>query len=187
MYNNRRGAESSQGFDWNKMNKNKYLVTLWMDWYNYDECILQKFSIEYESSRLDEAMRKLKTITRQRVNEVLKEFEDFAVMGSPGERKGIPVDVNKNNKVVKKERIKIGDGSGHNFIYYDFEIIKVPVKTKIDENLFNLNNCEREVKNFFRDRYNQPQKNRPTEKRLIELEELAKGKLRLSSFSWFKK
>lgn len=135
------------------MSKNKYLITLWMDWYNYNESILQKFSIEYETTDLNEVKRKLDKIARGIINEGLKQFEDFAVMGVPIGKKPHSVDVNKNNKVIRKECRKIGDGSGHNYIYYDFDIIEVPAGTRLDENLFNLKNCAREVKSFFRDRY----------------------------------
>jgi hypothetical protein len=158
-----------------------------MDWYNYDECILQKFSVEHESTNLSEAKHKLHTIIKERVDQVLKEFTDYAEMTTPTEKMPFSAEVNKNNRVVRRERRKIGDGSGHNFIYYDFTIIKIPAKTKVDENLFNLDNCEREVKSFFKDRYGKRREIASEKKHKFGLKDLATSKLSLTSFSWFKK
>lgn len=169
------------------MSKNKYLITLWIDWYGYDS-LLKKFSIEYETTDLNEANRKLDKIAREIINEGLKEFGNFAVMKAPPERKPILVDVNKNNKVIRKECKKIGDSGGRNFIYYDFDIIEVPDETRVDENLFNLKNCQREVKSFFKYSYKQYQKNASPEKRFIGIRELAKSKSLSSGLSsWLKR
>ena len=137
------------------MNNSKYLITLWIDWYDYNERVFQKFNIEYQTTDLDEANRKLDKIVRERVNEGLREFESFAVKEASTEKRPIMVDVNKNNKVIRKERRKIGNGSGHNCIYYDFDIIELPAKKRLGANLFNLKNCKREVGSFFKYRYNQ--------------------------------
>ena len=169
------------------MAKNKYLITLWIAWYGYHDNLLQEFSIEHEANKLSQAHQKLDIIAREKVNAGIKEFEDFAVMRGALDKKSILVDVNKNNKVLRREQRKIGDGGGHNFIYYNFELIQVPAKAKIDEGLFNLENCQREVKSFFKDRYKQHKQVPSAQKRLTGIKELSKSKLKLSSFSWFRK
>lgn len=167
------------------MSKNKYLITLWVDWYDYN-CQFKKFSIEYEAADLNEASRKLDKIEREIINEELKGFENFAVIQSPPEKRPISVDVNKNNKVIRRVCRTIGDGNRYNCIYYNFDLIKVPVKTKVDENLFNLENCEQEVRSYFKYRYNQCQKKVPSKKRFIGMKELAKSKLGFSLSYWIK-
>ena len=169
------------------MAKYKYLITLWSAWYGYHDNILQEFSIEHQASKLSEADQRLNTIVKERVNAGLKEVEDFAIMKDALEKKLVSADVNKNNKVVRRVQRKIGDGGGHNFIYYNFELIQVPAKAKIDEGLFNLENCQREVSSFFKNRYQQAKEKPPKEKRFIGARELSKSKLKLSSFSWFRK
>ena len=165
------------------MNKNKYLITLWIDWYDYDDCVLQDFSIEYETTNLHEAIRKLDKIARQKVNEGLKEFQNFSIAQAPPERKSLLEDVDRDNKVIRKARRKIGDGSGHTYIYYDFDLIQVPAEAKVDENLFNLENCQQEVRSFFEYSYKQSQKNAQAKKRFIGLRQLAKSKLSLGGLN----
>ena len=155
--------------------KNKYLITLWVDWYGY-ESLMTKFSIECETNNLKDAKLALDRIAREIVNNGLKEFDDFAIMKVPSERKSILEDVNKNNTVIRKERRKIGDGGKYNAVYYDFDLIKVPYNARVDENLFNLQNCEKEVKSFFKYSYGQSQETR-SGKRFSGLKELAKLKL----------
>ena len=170
------------------MSKKRYLITLWIEWYDYNENILQKFSIEYETADLDGANRKLDKIVKETLNEGLKEFEDFAIKKISTSRRPILVNVNKNNKVIRKERRKIGDGSGYNYIYYDFDIIEIPAEKNVDENLFNLKNCEQAVKSFFQFKDKQYQKDASPEKRFIGIKELAKSKPLSSSLSsWLKK
>ena len=169
------------------MSKNKYLITLWIDWYGYDS-LLRKFSIEYETSDLNQANYNLDKIARETINEGLKEFKDFAIMKAPPERKSILLDVNKNNKVLRQERRKIGDNSGHNFIYYDFNLIEVPAKIDVDENLFNLKDYQKEVRSFFKYSYKQCQKFAQPEERFIGVKGIAKSKtLRSGLSSWFKR
>ena len=159
------------------MSKYKYLITLWVDWYGYEN-LMTKFSVEYETTNLKDAKLALNKIAREIVNAGLKEFDDFAIMRVSSERKSLLEDVNKNNKVIIKEHRKIGDGGKYNAVYYDFNLIKVPYNAKVDENLFNLQNCEKEVKSFFKYSYGQSEKTTP-QKRFSGLKELAKLNLSL--------
>jgi len=168
------------------MSKKRYLITLWIDWHAYDS-LLKNFSIEYEATNLKDANLQLDKIAREMIKEGLKEFEDFGIMKITASRDPISVNVNKNNKVLRKERKKIGDGSRYNFVYYNFDIIEVPIESKVDENLFNLKDCDQEVKAFFKYRYGQYQKRAQPERRFIGVRELAKSKLGLTSFSWLSK
>ena len=165
------------------MSNQKQLITLWIDWYDYGNCILQEFSIEYETTDLSDAYRKLDLISKEKVNQGLKEFENFSIVQNPPQRRSALEDVNKDNRVIKKVRRKIGDGSGCNYIYCDFDIIEVPAEAKVDEALFNLKNCGKEINSFFTYSYKQSPQKTPSEKRFIGLKELAKAKLSLGGIN----
>ncbi len=138
------------------MEKVKYLITLWKEMYDYDG-LTDEFRVDFETVSLDDADKKIVQLADTAVEEGLKNNAGFFSMEVDSFKKSPRwTKVNKNNKVIKSEVRKIGDGSGYYSIYYYFELLEIPKDKKVDENLFNSDGSfvdgNQEVRNFFKDR-----------------------------------
>jgi hypothetical protein len=132
--------------------KNKYVITLWQNVYDYDG-LTSYFFVEIICESLDKAKVAIFNLSHNEISKQLKENEGWRIMDVDGKKQSLFSEgVNKNNKVVYAYETKTGDGSGYNSNYSYYEIIEIPEDVEVDEELFNTADCEWEVKRFFNER-----------------------------------
>ena len=131
------------------MNTKKYLITLWKNEFDYDG-LTSEFSVLGEFYDLKDTQARLKELSNELLAELLREHTDWRVVdiGRKEHRKFYDR-VNSNSKVVGRSSFKITDGGGYNSLYNYLELIELAEDTQVNENLFDLEHCGFEVKQYF--------------------------------------
>jgi hypothetical protein len=57
--------------------------------------------------------------------------------------------VNKDRRVLARESFEVGDGTGFNSTYTYLEVIGIPEEESVNGALFNLKDCDLEVRRYF--------------------------------------
>lgn len=130
------------------MKDTKFVITLWKDEFDYDG-LTSEFSVLGEFRDSLKAHGQLKSIAARLMIEQLNAHTEWHVMAMGAKKCPAYDRVNKNNNVLDCASFKIGDGTGYNSSYSYVELIEVPRNSKVDENLFNLEDCGFEVRRFF--------------------------------------
>ena len=119
-------------------------------WIDYDLIPYRRFSIEYETTDLEEANRKFQKIKREKVDEEMqrqryRELPDYKVYdtGPRGKR-----------KVLRSESCAIGCGGGgllYELMMFTFDLIQVPTDKDVDKDMFRSEDdwWNEEVEHFF--------------------------------------
>jgi len=129
--------------------KNKYVVTLWQNMYDYDGLTCNFFVIG-TFDNLGNAKVFVNDKSQNEMDDQLKKNNGWGIMEVGEKTQSITGEgVNKNNKIVYSHESKTGDGTGYNSAYNFYEVIEVPEETIIDKHLFNTADCEWEVSDYF--------------------------------------
>jgi hypothetical protein len=129
--------------------KSKYLITMSLRWIDYDNLPWRRFSIEYETTDLEEANRKFQEIKRRKVSEAkdsenYPDLPDYEVYDRGPRKKG---------EILRSESQAMGIAPW-DVMMFTFDLIQVPADKNVDKNMFRSQDdwWNREVEQFFRER-----------------------------------
>ncbi len=142
--------------------KNKYIVTLWASYYDYDG-LYNNFRILGIYSNLEEAELKLYELSNKLIAKDVKGVYNKYIESEPPDNKKREGSIgmyyslpNTNNKVLLSvlRHLYHEDMPGYNKNYYSFEVIEVSENKKVDAELFicsigMFTSNKSEVKSFF--------------------------------------
>ena len=131
--------------------KTRFVITLWVNNYDYDglwcdfelfdqNCYTLENSQKVVEIKIGQILKK--ELTGSQNHWKIMELEDYKLRPTFG-------DINQNNEIVYDKQLKIGDGTGYNTKYYYFDVLEIGVEEILGPEQFMNENCEYEVKSYF--------------------------------------
>jgi hypothetical protein len=124
----------------------KYLITMSMEWIDYDPGSYRSFSIEYETTDLEEANRTLHKIKREKLDKAMQEHRYHELT----DREVYEIGPRKKGKVLRSESCAIGL-LAYEEMTFTFDLIQIPKEQDVDKDMFHSKDDEwnEEVECFF--------------------------------------